>query len=466
MLRPALAVDVVAAAAAKAAPKEDPETPRAPPSDLTASPNPSQESWHEEKTVRVRLRELEPSGMLIETPTTTQRTVTIESDTPEQAFWITVKGALLRQMGAQISEYDTVFAGFDLERTTAQVWLSHTKMSTSPIVRLKTLDMTPVLESIWEPATWFHKPVGVKVWIPKMLIDGWSEPFTCCLRKVSASRVALAVRRALDGAAHTPELLRSFVHHDIGNLLMSLSGAFSALRAQRPVLSRAERSLFTDATAQITMGRDTLRTLVGQTLADHGRPPPTERIDVRALLKDIVVLVRSSSCVPIKVSVHDETLDAKGTIVASRQTLKMMLYNLANNAVKFTHEGRIILHAKITDPSDASDAGDVHATTFTVTDTGCGIPKDRLASIFEYGTSSLSTGVGLHMVKFTCAQVFDTAPFVESTVDRGTTVGFTVRTPKVAPKNDEERRPRSGAATAATTTKIGRCGAWSSTTWR
>ncbi|QXC62255.1 response regulator [Aquihabitans sp. G128] len=57
--------------------------------------------------------------------------------------------------------------------------------------------------------------------------------------------------------------------------------------------------------------------------------------------------------------------------------LRQILLNLANNAVKFTHEGSVTIQAM---PAEGDDPD---AVAFLVIDTGIGIPKDAQARLFE-----------------------------------------------------------------------------------
>jgi signal transduction histidine kinase/CheY-like chemotaxis protein/HAMP domain-containing protein len=86
-------------------------------------------------------------------------------------------------------------------------------------------------------------------------------------------------------------------------------------------------------------------------------------------------------------------------IVTDEQRLEQILRNLLSNAVKFTDEGSVTL--RIT----ASEAGGTDILAFSVTDTGIGIPDEKLALIFEAfqqadGTTSRKyggTGLGLNI---------------------------------------------------------------------
>jgi signal transduction histidine kinase len=79
--------------------------------------------------------------------------------------------------------------------------------------------------------------------------------------------------------------------------------------------------------------------------------------------------------------------------------LKHILQNLINNAIKFTDEGRIAVSARCSCESKMAE--------FKVADTGTGIHKDLLPSIFEMfrqlDSSATRThggaGLGLYIVK-------------------------------------------------------------------
>jgi signal transduction histidine kinase len=85
-----------------------------------------------------------------------------------------------------------------------------------------------------------------------------------------------------------------------------------------------------------------------------------------------------------------------GTLVeADENRLKQILYNIASNAVKYTEAGAIT----------ARTEGDGEMITLTITDTGCGIPKEQWEQIFtEFNHDILSErqdkqglGLGLYI---------------------------------------------------------------------
>jgi PAS domain S-box-containing protein len=94
----------------------------------------------------------------------------------------------------------------------------------------------------------------------------------------------------------------------------------------------------------------------------------------------------------------DERLPA--TMETDERRLQQILKNLLSNAFKFTREGGVSLRIA---PPDAEGGAAPRAVAFSVTDTGIGIPRDKLEIIFEAfqqadGTTSRQfggTGLGL-----------------------------------------------------------------------
>lgn len=106
--------------------------------------------------------------------------------------------------------------------------------------------------------------------------------------------------------------------------------------------------------------------------------------------------------------------------------LQQVLLNLANNAVKFTHEGEISIFVTIL----AKDDQEV-SLEFTVKDTGIGIPLKQQSGLFEaFSQMDMSTtrkyggtGLGLAISK-TIIELMDGTIRVESQVDKGSSFIF------------------------------------------
>lgn len=114
------------------------------------------------------------------------------------------------------------------------------------------------------------------------------------------------------------------------------------------------------------------------------------------------------------------------TIVGDPVRLHQIILNLVSNAVKFTSRGKIIVAVRLIDETPENVT-----IEFAVTDTGIGIPEEKIATIFENfqqassGTSRIygGTGLGLAIVKQLVEPQGGTIK-VKSKVGEGTTFSF------------------------------------------
>lgn len=123
--------------------------------------------------------------------------------------------------------------------------------------------------------------------------------------------------------------------------------------------------------------------------------------------------------------------DVPGDVYGDVTRLRQILVNLLGNAVKFTHEGEVT--AKVTVEAVSADhaEGDPYTIQFAVSDTGIGIPKDRLNRLFQSFSqvdSSITrryggTGLGLAICQRLC-QLMGGKIWVESQVNQGSTFAF------------------------------------------
>ncbi len=124
--------------------------------------------------------------------------------------------------------------------------------------------------------------------------------------------------------------------------------------------------------------------------------------DVRELLKDVAHLVAiEARSKDLKVSARADSA-VPMRLIADAGRLRQILINLCGNAVKFTQHGAVSLHVQVT----AQDATGI-TLRFTVSDTGVGIPADRMHRLFnpfsqvDASTTRLygGTGLGLSIVR-------------------------------------------------------------------
>ena len=107
--------------------------------------------------------------------------------------------------------------------------------------------------------------------------------------------------------------------------------------------------------------------------------------------------------------------------------LRQILLNLVGNAIKFTHQGEVVVDVQV--ESLAKDDAVLH---FRVIDTGIGIPDDKKSLIFdafeqadtsttrEYGGTGLGLAISRRLVGMMNGQIW-----VESEIGRGSMFHFT-----------------------------------------
>ncbi|HEY9116980.1 MAG TPA: ATP-binding protein, partial [Roseivirga sp.] len=115
-------------------------------------------------------------------------------------------------------------------------------------------------------------------------------------------------------------------------------------------------------------------------------------------------------------------------VIGDPTRLTQIFNNLIGNALKFTHKGHVHIRALLQGLRD-----DVATVTFEVNDTGIGIPKDKLESIFEayeqagnettrqYG----GTGLGLSITQ-KLLRLMNSEVIIESAEKEGTKLSFSI----------------------------------------
>ena len=122
------------------------------------------------------------------------------------------------------------------------------------------------------------------------------------------------------------------------------------------------------------------------------------------------------------------------SVAGDMTRLRQILVNLLANAVKFTAHGEIVVQAGAAPRSDGG-----LDLTIAVTDSGIGIPPDRMSRLFQaYSQVETSTtreygGTGLGLaISRRLAELHGGRIWVESTPGRGSTFSFTVAVARVA----------------------------------
>jgi len=120
-----------------------------------------------------------------------------------------------------------------------------------------------------------------------------------------------------------------------------------------------------------------------------------EEFNLHDLIEDIRALLSITASEKNLQLFMDYTDDAPREFIGDSDRLRQVLINLTGNAIKFTHAGFIKINCEITPRGDRSQI------RIGIQDTGIGIPKDRIKSIFgrfeqaESGTTKKYGGSGL-----------------------------------------------------------------------
>src|SRR5262245_55207677 len=144
---------------------------------------------------------------------------------------------------------------------------------------------------------------------------------------------------------------------------------------------------------------------------------------------DLVSARAAEKGLDLAYQISDETPPA---LVSDVTRLRQILLNLLSNAVKFTEAGEVVLSVTAKRP----DAGPMYELTFSVRDTGIGIPPDRIGRLFEsfsqvdastarkYG----GTGLGLAISK-RLTELMGGTMSVDSRLGHGSEFQFTILAP-------------------------------------
>ena len=206
--------------------------------------------------------------------------------------------------------------------------------------------------------------------------------------------------------------------HDLMHPLMNIGNSAKLLvRGDQDGEARASFSRVIDRDLGVVQRfMDDLRNIV--------KPRPVERfaMNVNGLISEVVDAMRGEAQQQ-GISVDARVGSAPLVIDADRFALGRVLRNLVTNAIQATSEGG---HVWVESSRDGSHV------IVTVTDTGTGIPADRLPVIFDDFVTTKRRGMGLGLANAKrIVEQLDGTIAVASEVGRGTT--FTLRFP---PRDD------------------------------
>ena len=306
---------------------------------------------------------------------------------------------------------------------------------------------------------------GAVIWLesrPRIVFDlrGLPCESTDVIRDITARKAMeaelAAARAAAEAGAQAKSDFLANMSHELRTPLTGILGYAEVLAADADLPEASRRHA-----ARIGAAGEGLLSLVNDVLElsriEAGglalQPRPTDLIELLHGAMDLVRPQAQQKSLALSVE-HGRAAPA---VMVDADRLRQVMLNLLGNAVKFTARGVVTASLRCT-PDAAGGAGGV-AVRLAVSDTGVGIPADRLAGVFgrfEQADASTSrryggTGLGLSISR-SLVTAMGGEIGVESTLGAGSVFTVSLRlpaaeAPRAEPVAAAEERP-AGAALA------------------
>jgi PAS domain S-box-containing protein len=199
--------------------------------------------------------------------------------------------------------------------------------------------------------------------------------------RVNTARALVEAKELAESASRVKSEFLANMSHEIRTPLNGIMGMLQLLRTGGLTEEQAEYAAYgIEASKRLTR---LLTDILDLSRIEAGkleiREEPLNLRDIMAGLEQMFAVAARSKGLTLDVRVPD---DLPERLFGDDTRIQQVLVNLIGNAIKYTEAGRVAVEVSVL-PRRRPDA--VHVL-FSVSDTGIGIPDDKLGSIFEHFT--------------------------------------------------------------------------------
>ncbi len=218
-----------------------------------------------------------------------------------------------------------------------------------------------------------HMEIGAGMLLGVLILPVFFLSVLRRLRTMSQLQIALAKSRLADKAK---DQFLATMSHEIRTPMNGVLGMAETLRATDLNTEQQEHLHI------ITRSVESLLHIINDILdyskiTSNSLRLETTRFDLKQVLGDVHLLMKSTAQAKGIDFVFDYPDDSHRDFLGDPTRIRQIVFNLVGNAIKFTQKGQVKLTCRI------NKSGGRENISIQITDTGIGIPADRLAAVFD-----------------------------------------------------------------------------------